>query len=165
MTYLFFLILFSIICGSISVENSRRLKREEDKYDPYDHPIFSLTEEDLHSRPQEDLDYIEQFFLDNPDLKAPPHIIQFFHPIFALTEKDLPSLSDADLDYISLFLLDYPELEAQPWLKSAIEEWENSDYSDNEYDYYKVPVSNGVTLLEGTVQNTCEKGKGRLFCR
>ena len=134
MPFLFFLILFSIIRVSIGVENSRRLKREEDEYDPYDHPIFSLTEEDLHSRPQEDLDYIEQFFLDNPDLKAPPHIIQFFHPIFALTEKDLPTLSDADLDYISQFLIDNPELEAQPWLDTAIEEWENSDYINNEYD-------------------------------
>lgn len=134
MRYIFFLILFSIVSVSIDVENSRRLKREEDEYDPYDHPIFSLTEKDLHSRPQEDLDYIEQFFLDNPDLKAPPHIIQFFHPIFALTEKDLPSLSDADLDYISQFLIDNPELEAQPWLDTAIEEWENSNYIDNEYD-------------------------------
>ena len=35
-------------------------------------------------------------------------------------------------------------------------------YSENEYDYYKVPVSNGTTLLEGTVPYTCEKGKGRL---
>lgn len=130
MPFLFFLILFSIIRVSIGVENSRRLKREEDEYDPYDHPIFSLTEEDLQFRSQEDLDYIEQFFLDNPDLQAPPHIIQFFHPIFALTEKDLPSLSDADLDYISQFLIDYPELEAEPWLKSAIEEWEN------EYDAF-----------------------------
>ena len=130
MPFLFFLILLSIIRVSIGVENSRRLKREEDEYDPYDHPIFSLTEEDLQSRSQEDLDYIEQFFLDNPDLQAPPHIIQFFHPIFALTEKDLPSLSDADLDYISQFLIDYPELEAEPWLKSAIEEWEN------EYDAF-----------------------------
>ena len=130
MPFLFFLILFSIIRVSIGVENSRRLKREEDEYDPYDHPIFSLTEEDLQFRSQEDLDYIEQFFLDNPDLQAPPHIIQFFHPIFALTENDLPSLSDADLDYISQFLIDYPELEAEPWLKSAIEEWEN------EYDAF-----------------------------
>ena len=37
-------------------------------------------------------------------------------------------------------------------------------HSDNEYDYYKVPVSNGTTLVEGTVPYTCEKGKGRLFC-
>ena len=37
-------------------------------------------------------------------------------------------------------------------------------YSDNEYDYYKVPVSNGTTLLEGTVPYTCEKGKGKLYC-
>ena len=35
-------------------------------------------------------------------------------------------------------------------------------HSDNEYDYYKVPVSNGTTLVEGTVPYTCEKGKGRL---
>ena len=35
-------------------------------------------------------------------------------------------------------------------------------YSDIEYVYYKVPVSNGTTLVEGTVPYTCEKGKGRL---
>ena len=35
-------------------------------------------------------------------------------------------------------------------------------HSDNEYDYYKVPVSNGTTLAEGTVPYTCEKGKRRL---
>jgi len=37
-------------------------------------------------------------------------------------------------------------------------------YSDNEYDYYKVPVSNGVTLLEGTVQYTCEKVGMKAVC-
>ena len=32
-------------------------------------------------------------------------------------------------------------------------------YSDDEYDYYKVPVSDGTTLVEGTVPKTCEKGR------
>jgi len=37
-------------------------------------------------------------------------------------------------------------------------------YSDNEYDYYKVPVSNGTTLVEGTVPYTCEKVGMKAVC-
>ena len=31
-------------------------------------------------------------------------------------------------------------------------------YSDSEFSYYKVPVSIGTKLVEGTVPITCEKG-------
>merc|ERR1712198_669864 len=45
---------------------------------------------------------------------------------------------------------------------------ENSDiqklYSDNEYIYYKVPVSIGTNLVEGTVPITCEKVGMRAIC-
>jgi len=37
-------------------------------------------------------------------------------------------------------------------------------HSDNEYDYYKVPVSNGTSLLEGTVPYTCEKVGMKAVC-
>merc|ERR1712198_652276 len=37
-------------------------------------------------------------------------------------------------------------------------------YSDDEYDYYKVPVSDGTTLVEGTVPKTCEKVGMRAVC-
>jgi len=37
-------------------------------------------------------------------------------------------------------------------------------YSDDEYDYYKVPVSNGTTLKEGAVSHTCETVGMRAVC-
>merc|ERR1711973_310096 len=37
-------------------------------------------------------------------------------------------------------------------------------YSDNEFSYYKVPVSNGTKLVEGTVQFTCEKVGLKAIC-
>merc|ERR1711973_293109 len=37
-------------------------------------------------------------------------------------------------------------------------------YSDNEFSYYKVPVSNGTKLVEGTVQLTCEKVGLKAIC-
>jgi len=37
-------------------------------------------------------------------------------------------------------------------------------HSDNEYDYYKVPVSNGTSLLDGAVSHTCEKVGMKAVC-
>jgi len=37
-------------------------------------------------------------------------------------------------------------------------------HSDNEYSYYKVPVSNGTRLAEGSVEKTCEKVGLRAVC-
>merc|ERR1719342_1261743 len=37
-------------------------------------------------------------------------------------------------------------------------------YSDNEFSYYKVPVSNGTKLIEGTVPITCEKVGMKAVC-
>ena len=45
---------------------------------PYFDSIFYITEEELQEAPQEGLDSIQQYFLDNPHLIVPPHYIPFF---------------------------------------------------------------------------------------
>jgi len=66
----------------------------------------------------------------------------FKDEVFSLEEENLKNIED-----IGLQLLGSQKL-----------------YSDIEYVYYKVPVSNGTTLVEGTVPYTCEKVGMKAVC-
>ena len=109
-------------------------------YPYFDSMVFFITEEELHEFPQEGLDYIQEFFLENPDLIKPPHIIEFFSSTTIPTTTTIPAPE---------FLME----NTPPHLNPDYDPESNDEESSNDeeaFEVWTVPREDVQFILENT---------------